>query len=83
MYYCGALDCWLAMRATPNDVSALSGTCAQWSAHRDAGPVPLLRNMASGKELCPRFFNDAERRRFDEADAAEWKQQLSTGLRAS
>ena len=62
------------MRMTPHEAWAVSGIYAQWSHFHNAEQALLLRKKASGKELDPRFFNDAERRRFDEADAAEWSQ---------
>jgi len=80
VYYLDTPDGLLAMRMTPHEAWAVSGIYAQWSHFHNAEQVLLLRNKASGKELDPRFFNDAERRRFDEADAAEWSQWIANGV---
>ena len=53
---------------------------AQRSAYHAAEQALLLRDKASGKELGPRFLNDAKRRRNGEADAAEWRQWLANGV---
>ena len=42
--------------------------------------VMLLKMKASGKELDPKFFNDEEKEKFRESDAAEWKQWIDNGV---
>ena len=60
----------LVNEMSPRDAWAASNIYAQRFAYRSAEQVFVLRGKASGEELDPRFFDDAERRRFDESVGA-------------